>query len=451
MNKLLLFIAFASFTFIGSAQKKWSLEDCLAYAQQNNLQIKQASLNVESSKKNLFQSKLALFPNLNSSLSDANSYGRNIDPVTNEITVDRVKSNNFSVSSSVNLFNGFQNINTIRRNNYQYLASKYDAQRIANDISVNIVTAYLQLLYSKELVNVNQEKLSLSQIQLDRILSMVEVGQLPKGSLLETEAQYAQDELILVNSQNQYEIALLNIKQLLDLTSEDAFDVIDPKIDPDLLSNIPSAEEVYTQAVANLPDVKKANYDLKTAERSLAISQGFRSPRLTLSTSWGTAYSDARKLFDGIDSSGLPKYIEYPFEDQIEDNVNQVISLSLNIPIFNAWQVNNNVSQSKIRVKQSQYNLQQTKNALRKTIEQARADVDAGNKQYLASLKTVEALKESFRYSETKHSVQLINSYQFYDAKNKLFSAENSLLQAKYDYIFKLKMLDFYMGNKLTF
>ena len=147
----------------------------------------------------------------------------------------------------------------------------------------------------------------------------------------------------------------------------------------------------------------------------------------------------------------MPIYVEYPFQDQLEDNSSQSLTLSLSLPLFNGWQINNSISQAKINVERFRLNLQQTKNILQKTIEQAQADAVAANKQYLASLKSVEALTESFRYTESKYNLQLINSYEYYDAKNKLFSSENNLLQAKYDYIFKLKMLDFYMGKKLNF
>lgn len=212
MKRFLLLVSCVYMSFSVFAQTKWSLQDCLSYAQENNLDIKSAYLGVESSKKNLFQSKASLLPSLNGSASETRSYGRNYDPVIDQIVSDNVKSNNFGFSSSISLFNGFQKLNTIRKNNYDYLASKYDAQRIANNVSINIVTAYLQVLYNKEQLSVSQEKLDLSNLQLERIKSMVEVGQLPMGSLLEAEAQSAQEELALVNSNNQLDISLLNIK-----------------------------------------------------------------------------------------------------------------------------------------------------------------------------------------------------------------------------------------------
>ena len=173
-----------------------------------------------------------------------------------------------------------------------------------------------------------------------------------------------------------------------------------------------------------------------------------------MTASLGTAYSSASRKFIGYDSLAtlpLPIYEDYSFEDQFNDNVSQSIGLNLSIPIFNGWQANNRISQAKIGVLQSQYGLQQSKNDLRKTIEQAQNDALSARKKYLASKKTVDFQKQSFQYTQEKYDLQLITSYDYNNAKNTLFRAETDLLQAKYDYIFKTKMLDFYVGKPLTF
>ena len=423
----------------------------MRYAQDNNITIKKAFLNTEISKQNHFQSKMALLPNLNASLSDNTNFGRNIDPVTNQITIDRVRNNNFSLSTSLTLFNGFQSINNIRKNNFDYLSSKYDAEKIANDISVNIVTAYLQLLYNTDLVEVSQQKVDVSELQVKRIAKMVEVGSLPKGDLLNTESQKAQEELQLINAQNQRDIAKLNLMQLLDLSVSESFDIVQLEVDIDENYSTVDNQAVYSLALENLPDVKSAETKLKSSERSLAISQGARSPRLSLSASVGTLYSDANKrlVYDSLGAIPTPQ--DYPFEDQFNDNVSQAISLSLSIPIFNNWQANSSISLAKIGVLQAQYSLQEAKNNLRKTIEQAQNDARSAQKKYIASKKSVAFQEESFQYTQNKYDLQLVNSYDYNNAKNTLFKAETDLLQSKYDYLFKTKMLDFYMGKPLTF
>ena len=394
---------------------------------------------------------MTLLPNLNASLSDNTNFGRNIDPVTNQITIDRVRNNNFSLSSSVTLFNGFQSINNIRKNNFDYLSSKYDAEKIANDISVNIVTAYLQLLYNTDLVEVSQQKVDVSELQVKRIAKMVEVGSLPKGDLLNTESQKAQEELQLINAQNQRDIAKLNLMQLLDLSVSESFDIVQLEVDIDENYSTVDNQAVYSLALENLPDVKSAETKLKSSERSLAISQGARSPRLSLSASVGTLYSDANKrlVYDSLGAIPTPQ--DYPFEDQFNDNVSQAISLSLSIPIFNNWQANSSISRAKIGVLQAQYSLQEAKNNLRKIIEQAQNDARSAQKKYIASKKSVAYQEESFQYTQNKYDLQLVNSYDYNNAKNTLFKSETDLLQSKYDYLFKTKMLDFYMGKPLTF
>ncbi len=449
MRKTILIFALFSFCSFANAQDTWSLERCLQHAKENNLTIKQAMLDAQSSKKTLTQSKLGILPSISASAGNSYNFGRNEDPVTNQIITQTVNNGNFNVSSNVNLFSGFQTINNIRKASYDYLAANYDAENTANDISVNIVTAYLQFLYNKELVMVNEQKLTVSLLQVQRIEQMVEVGSLPKGNLLETESQYAQEELQLITSINQRDLALLNIKQLLDLKQGDTFDIVDPDLEPasGLVSN--DVETIYSMAEQNIPLVKSASARLKSAQKSLAITQGSRSPSLSMYGSFGSAYSDAAKKYTETTTALVA--IDYSYDEQLEDNQNQVVGFSLSIPIFNGWQVNSTISRAKISVLQSQYRLEQTENELRKTIEQAVADASAADKKYVASQKSVKAFKESYRYTEEKFNVDLINTYEYNDAKNKLFQAEADLLQAKYDYIFKLKMLDFYMGKQLTF
>ena len=451
MKIIFIIICFVFATFSIYAQNQWTLEDCLHYAQDNNITIKKAFLNTEITKQNHFQSKMALFPNLNASFSDNTNFGRNIDPVTNQITIDRVRNNNFSLNTSLTLFNGFQNINNIRKNNFDYLSSKYDTEKIANDISVNIVTAYLQLLYNTDLVEVSQQKVDVSKLQVERIAMMVEVGSLPKVDLLNTESQKAQEELQLINAQNQRDIAKLNLMQLLDLSVSESFEIVQLEVDVDENYSTVDNQVVYTLALENLPDVKSAETKLKSSECSLAISQAARSPRLSLLASVGTLYSDAnrRLVYDSL--GVIPTSQDYPFEDQFNDNFSQAISLSFSIPIFNNWQANSSISLAKIGVLQAQYNLQEVKNNLRKTIEQAQNDARSAQKKYIASKKSVAYQEESFQYTQNKYDLQLVNSYDYNNAKNTLFNAEADLLQSKYDYLFKTKMLDFYMGKPLMF
>ena len=469
MKKYFLFLTAIVCTLNSFSQKSWTLQECIKRAKEENLDIKQAKLSVLSSEQQLLQSKLSLFPSLNGGGSQGYNYGRTVDPYSNEFTNLNVKTNNFSLSSSVTLFSGFQNINKVKRDNYEYMAKKYDIEKVINDISLTVATDFLQLLFNKELVIVAEKQLEISIQQKERISKLVSAGQLAKSSLLETNSQVASEQLQLVKAKNQKEIALLNIKQLLEIQANTDFEILVPAIALPKQNKIQSTQEIYNAALEVFPNVKSAEYRLKSSDKSLAISRGGRSPRITLNGSMGSGYSDARTRILGVDSLGmfpsgyqtvsgesvLMPILNYhseitPFNQQLKDNFSQSLSFSLSIPLFNGWMTNSSIANAKIGVLSAKNELQKTKNQLRKQVEQVRADVIAAEKQYVFAKKSSEALQESFSYNEQKFNEGMLNVYDYNDAKNKLIKAESELLQAKYDYLFKIKILDFFMGKPLT-
>lgn len=469
MKKYFLFLIATVCTLNSFSQKSWTLQECIKRAKEENLDIKQAKLSVLSSEQQLLQSKLSLFPSLNGGGSQGYNYGRTVDPYSNEFTNLNVKTNNFSLSSSVTLFSGFQNINKVKRDNYEYMAKKYDIEKVINDISLTVATDFLQLLFNKELVIMAEKQLEISIQQKERISKLVSAGQLAKSSLLETISQVAAEQLQLVKAKNQKEIALLNIKQLLEIQANTDFEILVPAIALPKQNKIQSTQEIYNAALEVFPNVKSAEYRLKSSDKSLAISRGGRSPRITLNGSMGSGYSDARTRILGVDSLGmfpsgyqtvsgesvLMPILNYhseitPFNQQLKDNFSQSLSFSLSIPLFNGWMTNSSIANAKIGVLSAKNELQKTKNQLRKQVEQVRADVIAAEKQYEFAKKSSEALQESFTYNEQKFNEGMLNVYDYNDAKNKLIKAESDLLQAKYDYLFKIKILDFFMGKPLT-
>ena len=227
-----LFLFFLSLFFFSSfSQEIWTLESCIIRAQEENLDIKQAKLSVLSSQQQLKQSKLSLLPSLNTGAAQAYNYGRTVDPYSNEFTNVNIKTNNLSLSSSITLFNGFQNINKVKRDNYEYMAKKHDVEKVINDISLAVATDFLQVLFNKELVAVADKQLEISIQQEERISKLVSVGQLPRSALLETQSQVASEQLQLVRAKNQRDIALLGIKQLLEIESNTNFDIVVPSIE----------------------------------------------------------------------------------------------------------------------------------------------------------------------------------------------------------------------------
>ena len=469
MKKYIFFLTAVLCTSSSFSQKIWTLQECINQAKKENLDIKQAKLYVLSSEQQLIQSKLLLFPSLNGGGSQGYNYGRTVDPYSNEFTNLNVKTNNFSLSSSVTLFSGFQNINKVKRDNYEYMAKKYDIKKVINDISLTVATDFLQVLFNKELVIMAEKQLAISIQQEERISKLVSEGQLSKSSLLESNSQVASEQLQLVRAKNQDEIALLNIKQLLEIEANTDFDILVPSITLPLQNRVPTTEEIYIKALEIFPNVKSAEYRLKSSDKSLAISKGGRSPRITLYSSMGSGYSDARTKITGIDSLGmmpsgyqlssgenvLMPILDFnseitPFNQQLKDNFSQSLSFSLSIPLFNGWMTNSSIANAKIGVMSAQNDLQKTKNQLRKQVEQVRSDVISAEKQFQFAKISAEALQESFSYNQQKFDEGMLNVYDYNDAKNKLIKAESDLLQSKYDYLFKIKILDFFMGNSLT-
>ena len=463
MKKHILVLTAVLGTLSSFSQKSWTLEECINRAKEENLDIKQVKLSVLSSEQQQLQSKLSLLPSLNGGGSQGYNYGRTVDPYSNEFTTHNVKTNNFSLSSTVTLFSGFQNINKVKRDNYAYMA------KVINDISITVATDFLQLLFNKELVIMAEKQLDISSQQEERISKLVKEGQLAKSSLLETRSQVASEQLQLVKAKSQKAIALLNIKQLLEIEANNNFEILVPAISLPNQNKTPSTEEIYKSALEVFPNVKSAEYRLKSSDKSLAISRGGRSPRIMLNGSMGSGYSDARTRITGIDSLGmmpsgyqlssgenvLMPILDFnseitPFNQQLKDNFSQSLSFSLSIPLFNGWMTNSSIANAKIAVMSAQNDLQKTKNQLRKKVEQVRADVIAAEKQFQFAQKSADALQESFTYNEQKFNEGMLNVYDYNDAKNKLIKTQSDLLQAKYDYLFKIKILDFFMGNPLT-
>ncbi len=467
-NILLLFSLFMGFQSV--AQKEWTLQEAVAYALENNISVKQSALNALSSEETYTQSRLSQLPSLNGSASQGYNFGRSVDPFTNEFTTQRISNNNFSLFSSVTLFNGLQTRNNIKRNYFDLLASKYDVDKMKNDISLNVASSYLQLLFNRELLKVAEQQLEVTKIQLDRITELVNAGSLPKGSLLDIQAQYATEERQVISAENALELSRLSMGILLMLDDPKNFRAADIEAEMSsqvLLEN--TTREIYSMAVDNQPDIKSANYRVRSSESSLSAAKGGLSPRLSMSASMGTGYSDGRKELVGVELIGatefgytesgelvyVPNYSQTfqttPFNSQIQDNFSQSISFSLSVPIFNGGQVRRNINQAKIQMLNAQYNLENAENQLRQNIEQAYADAKAALKSYTAAEQTLEANRLAYEYAEQRYELGMINAFEYNDSKNRWMRANSDLLQAKYDFIFKVKILEFYKSSSLTF
>lgn len=471
MLRILFFILAFICSFSLAAQDKWTLQQCVDYALSHNLQIKQSELSSASDKISVSQSSLNLLPTVNGNAGQSWYFGRNVDPYTNDITTSTVRSNNFGANGSLTIFDGLQLQNTLRQSKLNYLSSQYDLKKIQNDIALNVVTAFLQVMYAREQVTISNDQFGASKIQFDKSTKMYELGSVAKSDLLYIESLYANDEVNLINAQSQVDQALLSLKQLLELDSVNNFDIAIPSLDPpnaDVMSV--SADQVYVTALGNQPDIKSYEYKVAAAQKGLSIAKGGLSPRLSLGGSLSSSFSNSAKSITGGTASqpsllgytttgdevySLPGFIPVfettDFKDQLNDNLNRSISLSLSIPLFNGLSAHHQIKRARISASQADIGFQQTKNALRKSVAQALLDAQSGYKKFIAAGKSLSATEEAFKNDQKKYDLGLINYYDYVTSKNNFAKAAITHSQAKYDYIFKIKVLDFYQGKSLTF
>ncbi|PKP05091.1 MAG: hypothetical protein CVU11_01460 [Bacteroidetes bacterium HGW-Bacteroidetes-6] len=472
MKKLIIAIFLLS-AFWGYGQKQWSLEECIVYARENNLSLKLQQLNVQLAELSVFRSKAALLPGISAGATHNYNYGRTVDMYTNQFATDRVQSNNFYLSGNVTVFNGFRLINSWKQSELEAEAARLDAVQATQDISLSIATAYLQVLYSLELVNNAQNQLNVTQLQLERTRKLQVAGAVSRGNLLSIEAQAASEESQLVNAENQLSIAYLTLAQMLDLDDVASFQIVVPEIMmPDtaafLLQN---PNDIYRFAESNQPGVQSAEIKIESAEKSLDIARAGRYPSLSLSGSWGSGYSGASRRvtginMDGYDTTGFTSesineyvlspswsysYETIPFADQIKDNVNKSIGLTLSVPLFNRFNTSTAIKQAKINVEMAKIGFEQEKRNLQKTIQQAYNDAAGALKRYQAAKKQADALREAFKYMDERFNVGAANPVEYSDSKNKLITAESDMLQARYEFIFRSKILDYYLGKEITF
>ena len=449
------------------AQQEWSLQQCIEYALKNNLQVRIAALNNELSKANLDQSKANLLPNLNFGANNTYNFGKTIDRFTNQFANTRVQSINLGLQSQWTLYNGLQNYNTIKQNELNLMGGKYDVERTKNDVSLNIANAYLQILLARELVNITENQLNTSKTQSDRIKKLLDAGALPKSNFYDIEAQVSNEELNVVNAQNQLNMANLNLALLLNL-NPDEFTINSPSIPnpSDLPINFTS-QQVYSSALGSQPVIKSAEFRVKSAEKGVSIAKGAINPTLSFSGSIGTGYSGLAKQIEKFDSTvsaiGFtamgdpvyslflnPVYGKTPYDKQFKDNINRSLGLTLNIPIFNNLRTHTGIVSAKINLETTRLQLAQAKIDLQRTINQAYLDATGALKKFNATEKTVKSLKESFKYVEQRYTVGTANSVDYNTQKNNVTNAEAQMLQAKYEYIFKAKVLDFYLGKAIV-
>ena len=410
----------------------WSLEKCINYAIEHNIQVKQMALQTKSSKSSLEQSKAGLLPDLNADASYSLEFS-GFDPSTGDKVSSNFRRANASLNSSVTLFNGLQQYNTIKKNSYTVLADLEELEDMKYSITLQVATAYLQILFDKELLDVANSQLGITKGQEQRTKILVEAGSLAKGNLLEIQAQAATEELNRINAENNLRTSYLNLTQLLELDTTDGFEIQVPELDePSEQIMIESAGKIFAESM-DLPMIKKQELRLKGSEKDLLISKGVLSPTVYLSGSYGSYYTS---IYDP----------PLAFTDQFSDNKNFRITLGVRVPLFNNFTVKNSITQSKLQVENSKYELDLAKNQLFKDIQTARNSAEAALAKFNASKKAVEAQEESFSYTQQKFDLGLVNSVDYNTAKNQLTKSQSDMVQSKFEFIFRVNILNFYQG-----
>lgn len=439
------------------AQKKWSLEDCIRYAWENNLTIKQQELGVEQSENIHFQSKMDFTPSLSARVSENVNWGQSVDLSTLTI-LNHVRSSNTGVGiyADMDLFTGFQKLNTVKQERSKVNVAIQEVQKLRNDISIEITRSYLNVLLTGEILDAAVLSRESVAEQCSRTRKLVDAGSQPLSALLEVESQLASEELQVVDAQNNLRTYLLTLKQLLDLPMEESFEIITPAIgDPGEMEPV-SIEDLYYKSL-DLPQIKKTEHTKEQRQYELAIAQGGRYPRLSLSFGYSSFYSDAnRKKDDDTDetSSGTVGDLfggsSASFWEQMKNNNNPSIGLSLTIPIFSKWQVNTNVKNARLGLDMAELEIKNARQVLLKEVQQAANDATSTYLRTQAAQRNVAAMEESFRYMQQKFDIGMLNGTDYIVSKTNLFKAQSSYIQAKYEHVFKLKILDFYKGIPIT-
>ncbi len=472
------------FLLIGSisyGQQAWTLEKCVEYAYENNLQIQQSALSIEQARVNNNAAKANALPSLNFSTGYFWQFGRAIDPVTNTRIVGGVgaQTNSSTLSASWLLFGGLQNHKSILQSKVNYLAATYRKESIRYDVAINIAAQYLQVLFDKEVVNINNLLLENTEKLYAQTAKKYNAGAVAKGDLLQVEAQRATDEQNLVIANNALDLSLLQLVQTLQLESVDDFDVVTPTMDiPESYLLAMTPRDIYDQALDLQPKIKSARLDIESSEYGISINKAGYIPRLTLNAQLNTNFS-TRAIYTGPENiavgdifpigqvlvdpnnpvpvfslnpsqSFIDKDRYTPFGSQYSNNFNQFVGVNLQVPIFNNFSVRRNVTTAKIQLETNKIAYEQAKLDFRQTIERAHSDALASYKAYKSATKSVESNTESFKYADKRRLEGAINQYDHENARILLLNAISQQLQAKYDYIFKIKVLEFYLNNTLS-
>ena len=442
MKQAILFISLLLISIGGKAQERWSLRRCIDYAIEHNINIRRTANAVEQSAVEANSAKWARLPNLNGSAGQSWNWGRTQTAVKNEDTGDystvyvntNSQGSNLNLSTSIPLFTGLQIPNQYALAKLNLKAATADLAKAQEDIAINVASAYLQVLFNQELQQVAESQVELSLQQQARISRLADMGKASMAEVAEAKARVAQDQMTAVQARNNYELALLDLSQLIELESPEGFLLESPDVSF-ALQQLTPPDEIYQTALTNKPAIQAAEYRLEGSKHSIRIAQSAYYPQLNFNGSLGTNYYST---------------INRTFRQQMGDNFSKYVGLSLSVPIFNRFSTRNRVRSARLQRDNYELQLTETKKTLYKEIQQAWYNAVAAESKYSSSHTAAEAGAESFRLMSEKYENGKANAVEYNEAKQNLMRAQSDELQAKYEYLFRSKILDFYKGVPLT-
>jgi outer membrane protein len=469
-TSLICVFLFSALSFKAKAQEVITLQKAIDLALERNLTIKQAQFTEALSDEDLKQSKYNQLPNLTASPQGTFNFGRNIDPSTNQFINQRIFALNGNITTQVTLFQGGQLRNQVIQNRILLDANKTTTAKVKNDLVLNVVTTFLQVLTNQDLVKASQQQIDISKLTLDRAQKNFNVGNQTLADLSQAKAQLSTAELNYTNAENQRELSLLTLKQYMEMSP--AIDISVEKPDISKLTDIKTIydpQDVLKTALGVNPDVLLAEVQQKSYEQAIKVAKGNYYPTVTLFGQAGSYYSGAKNVFASATADGTFNTVGFvkgtqqevvtpnfattfkanSLFTQLSDNFNQAVGISLQIPIFNRFTARTSVRKAKIQAQNAQVTAQLARNNLSKIIYQAVWDVQAAEKKYLSTIQTYQANKDAFNITQQRFTVGLVNSLDYNTSLTNLNKSQFDMIEAQYQVIFRSKVIDYYLGNPI--
>lgn len=430
--------------------KKWSLIECIDYAIEHNISIKQQELTNEMLEVDITAAKGNFLPNLSGSASQNFNFGSYIDASNSGVRVSRnSNSNGFGINSGAVIYNGKRNKNLLLQAQKNLETAGFDLEENTNGIMLYVINAYLNAVLNKEGLIIAQDQVLIGQQQVQKANDLVDAGEQPKNTLLEAEATLATNEQQLTSAQNTLDLSLLSLAQLLQI-SHKGFDVEDVDLDINSASLIyNNTDDIYNTAVSSLPEIKSAELNVENAAIGVDIAKSGMIPSLTAGAGVSTNYYHVMGEKDEIITS--TGRISNGFFKQLQDNIGYSVGISLNIPIFDRYQTKSSIARAEINKKRAELQLLDKKIKLRESIEKAYADAKASLNQFVSAEKSLSAQQESFKNAQESYNAGVMTSFDFNQVRNRLVNAQSSMVNAKYNFVFRTKLLEYYLGIPITF